>query len=384
MGTGKVAALILAAGYSSRMGDFKPLLSLQGKPVITRTIAGLRQGGITDIRVVVGYRAADLLPVLSSQGVAPIINKDYHAGMFSSILTGLNSLAGERDGFFLLPGDIPLVKSTTVEKLLEKYHQTGCSVVYPTFLGERGHPPFIARKCFAEILAADVEANLSLILEKFAQDACEVECVDQGVLLDMDTPEDYRQILEMLKNRHIPTQQECRALFSLVKAPERVIRHGRAVAEAGEILARVLNEQGGFTLDLELIRAAGLLHDLAKGSSEHARRGADILAREGFPCVAQIIFQHMDLELTGEDPLLDETAIVYLADKLIKDDTLVGIEARFAQVRSKNKDEPQILEKIEKRLNTALVLKKQAELYLAGADLSRFLLEKSSLLKSAD
>ncbi|MGI6225278.1 MAG: nucleotidyltransferase family protein, partial [Peptococcales bacterium] len=84
MRTNKLVALILAAGYSSRMGDFKPLLSLDSEYVITRTVNSLRAAGIADIRVIVGYRAEDLLPVLSSLGVTPVLNDNYDQGMFSS------------------------------------------------------------------------------------------------------------------------------------------------------------------------------------------------------------------------------------------------------------------------------------------------------------
>lgn len=365
----KLAALILAAGYSSRMGHFKPLLPLENKPVIACSIDNFRRAGIENITVVVGYQAAILQPLLQDMGVRVVVNENYRLGMFSSILAGLETFAHQVEGFYLLPGDIPLVKKRTIQKLGDKYTQTSSSVIYPTLLGKRGHPPLITRKCFQQILAQDSSGNLRTVLEQFADDSWDVECIDQGILLDMDTPEDYQQMQLSLQRRSIPTGDECQGLFCLYNTPLQVIRHGRAVAKRAKKIAHLLNSRASYALDIELVRTAALLHDIAKGRPDHSQVGADILEQEGFPLVAKVIASHMDLPLDPQDPVIDEKGIVFLADKMIKDEELISLEERFKVALKRYKDQPHILAKVKDRFNKALILKDKIENFLGEGDL---------------
>ncbi|MGI6225425.1 MAG: DVU_1551 family NTP transferase, partial [Peptococcales bacterium] len=335
--------------------------------------------GIADIRVIVGYRAEDLLPVLSSLGVTPVLNDNYDQGMFSSVVCGLNTFTGDVDGFFLLPGDMPLVKKTTFKKLINKYQETNYSVIYPCFQGKRGHPPLITRRCFKAILAQGMDGNLRNILQKFNHEAYELAVIDQGILLDMDTPGDYQRVVELAKRGSIPTLEECQALFDLHKVSETIIRHGQKVAQIAEFLAQALIERG-FSLDLELIRASALLHDIAKGGPSHARRGADILLSEGFPSVAKVIIEHMDLEfeLDEIDFLLDEKKIIYFTDKLVQGENLISCEERFRNASYKYGCTWEVIEKIEKRKKNALIIERKIKDYLQVDDLFSYIYEKAA------
>lgn len=200
----RIVALILAAGYSSRMGAFKPLLLLDGKPVIAWAVNSFREAGITDIRVVVGYQAGRLLPVLDQLPVSPVLNENYAMGMFSSVQAGLGAIAAEAEAFFLLPGDMPMVKKSTLEKMLAVYSQNKYDVILPAFLSRSGHPPLIGRNCFNRILAEDTTGNLRFVLQDFRSKTCQVEAADQGILMDMDTFEDYQAVLKYrLNNKHL-------------------------------------------------------------------------------------------------------------------------------------------------------------------------------------
>ncbi|NLT96486.1 MAG: NTP transferase domain-containing protein [Clostridia bacterium] len=373
----KLAALILAAGYSSRMGEFKPLLPLNGEPVIARTVSCFRAAGITDVRVVAGYRANDLLPLLNRLGVKTIINEKFDCGMFSSVLTGLQTFDSELEGFFLMPGDIPRVKSQTIETLIAKYKQSDYRVFYPTYQGRRGHPPLITRPCFSRISAQDYSGNLRLVLQEFENESCDVECTDEGVLMDMDTPEDYQKIIGAALKNKIPTVSDCQRLFSRYQVPEGIMRHGRAVADGAQKIARHLNERRGFMLDIELITAAGLLHDIAKGQPNHAQKGAAILVEEGFPAVAQVVEAHMDLSIDyGKDHPIDEKAIIYLVDKIIHQEDIGSIEGRFSKAFEKYADNEEILQNIKKRQEQALFLKERIEDLLDIENLYSFLAKK--------
>ncbi len=363
-----IVALILAAGYSSRMGNFKPLLPLDGKPVIEWAIGGFRQAGITDIRVVVGHRADELVPVLDALEVKPIINEQYDYGMFSSVHAGIRTFDDKVEGFFLLPGDIPLVKSKTLKKMLEVYQQTENCVIYPSFLGQRGHPPLITRPCFGEIMNQPLSGNLRSVLQHFEHRACNVELIDQSILLDMDTATDYQNICSSLMRRNMPTIDECQAIFSIYNVADSVIRHGWAVANVARQIAKMLNDQGGY-LDIELITVSGLLHDIAKGKPNHAQTGAVIIEQEGYPDVARVIACHMDITIDASDPGINAAMLVYLADKMISHEQLVNIKERFARVGEKFTNQPHILLKIEERMKHALIIKARIEKCLSMGDL---------------
>ncbi len=366
MSRGKIVALILAAGYSSRMGSFKPLLSLEGEPVIARSIFTLREAGIEDVRVVVGFRAQELIKVLDKLAVESIFNENFDRGMFSSVLAGVRSFGSNVEGFFLLPGDIPLVKSGTIKKLLEINEVGSCSVVYPCYFGLKGHPPLITKKCFPRILAQSVSGNLRAVLKEFDKEACLVETFDYGVLLDMDTPGDYRKITE-IAGRNLPTVEECFRMFEHYQVPEKLINHGWAVAQAALKIGRRLNATGDLSLDLELIALASLLHDIAKGRPNHAQAGAALLEREGYLELAKIVGIHMDLNLAEDipDPVINEAMIVYLADKLVRGTEPVTIDERFAKALKNCANEPEILAKIKKRMRDALWLKEKTESLLS-------------------
>ena len=350
----RLIGIIVAAGYSSRMGTFKPLLPLGEKTVIEAAVASLRQGGVSDIRVIVGYRAAELYPVLDRLQVSIIENLSYSHGMFSSVVTGLKTFAGDAEAFFLLPGDNPLIRRRSIKDMIKEYRKTEAAVVYPVFNGQRGHPPLISAKCFAGILNGDGVGGLRNILNKYEADSVEVAVADQGVLLDMDTMADFEQLTKFYTYRHIPTYDECLAILHKHQVGDKVLRHGQAVAEVGRRLATLLN-RAGLSLSIELVYAGGLLHDLAKGKPNHSKRGERLIRSKGFPDLSGIVACHMDLELTAEC-VIDETAVVFLADKLVQGDRRVSLTERFSQALERFSGNPEILDAVSRRRRTAEAL----------------------------
>ncbi len=198
-----LSAIVLAAGYSSRMSDFKPLLPLGNLTVIEIVIGIFRQAGINDITVVLGHRADDLKPVLDPLHVRWVFNEKYNEGMFSSVVAGLRSLGPGVKGVFLLPVDMPLVKSLTVKKIIRAYRELGAYVFYPTFMDRHGHPPLIPSTLFHEILSWRGPDGLQSLLARHETEAREVDVDDKGILLDIDTPEDYSEIRVIYDQRCI-------------------------------------------------------------------------------------------------------------------------------------------------------------------------------------
>lgn len=190
-----LAAVVLAAGYSRRMGAFKPLLSFGGTTVIERVLATVREAGIETLRVVVGWNADPLIPVLERCGVPWVRNRRFAEGMYASIQAGVRNLPPDVAAFFLLPGDMPLVQAATLIRLAAEWDARPGGILYPCLRGRRGHPPLIARCCIPGILAETPPGGLRQLLARHAEEARDVEVADPGILVDLDTPDQYQESL---------------------------------------------------------------------------------------------------------------------------------------------------------------------------------------------
>lgn len=199
----KIAALILAAGLSSRMSEFKPLLRFGTKTVLERVVEAFWYAGVADVRVVVGHRDHELIPMLQQRNVRWIKNERYQEGMLSSVKAGVASIEQDIDGFFVTPVDIPLVRTSTVTALVDTFQKSEKLICYPNFLGRRGHPPLISTQYHEEILLWDKPGGLKGFLREKEALAIDVNVEDECILLDMDTLEDYQRLLEIYKNREI-------------------------------------------------------------------------------------------------------------------------------------------------------------------------------------
>lgn len=358
----RFAALILAAGYSSRMGRFKPLLRLGDQCAIEWAVGAFQAAGVSDIRVVTGHEGTALEAALGGSGIATVRNSDYAQGMFSSIRAGVASLPNDVDACFLLPVDIPLLRPATVAALAER-HDGGTPAFYPTFRGQRGHPPLLGRALFAEILAFDGEGGLRAVLQRHPATA--VPVADQAILLDMDTPEDFRRLDALARRRDVPSVAECEAIFELYDVAEPVRAHGRAVAAVAAALAAPLPE-----VDPQTVVAAGLLHDIAKGQAAHAEAGAALLAGLGYPELAGIVARHMDFDLGEERP--DAAAVVFIADKLVREGRRIPLETRFQPAFARFVGQPEALADAQRRYRSALKVLRAIEAR-AGASCDQLL-----------
>ncbi|WP_407386384.1 NTP transferase domain-containing protein [Ruminococcus sp.] len=192
-GAYRFGAVIPAAGLSSRMGAFKPLLPLGDSTVIERTVSAVLPYA-AEIAVVLGNRADEVKEVLTKRfgnRVKIVINHEYRAtDMLCSVQLGLRKL-GRCDGFFLLPGDMPLIGDGVFAALGDAFDQE-CRVIYPTCSGRRGHPPLIPATLIPAILAYRGDGGLKAILRQAS--VREVTCGDPAILFDLDTPGDYQSI----------------------------------------------------------------------------------------------------------------------------------------------------------------------------------------------
>ena len=199
----RIAAMVLAAGLSSRMSEFKPLLKFGTKTVLERVVEAFWHAGVADVRVVVGHRNHELIPILQQRNVRWIKNERYQEGMLSSVKAGVASIEQDIDGFFVTPVDIPLVRTRTITAIVNAFRESGKLICYPNFMGRRGHPPLISTQYRDEILLWDKPGGLKGFLQQREVGAIDLNVQDEGILLDMDTLEDYQRLLEIYKNTEI-------------------------------------------------------------------------------------------------------------------------------------------------------------------------------------
>lgn len=187
-------AVVVAAGMSSRMGDFKPMLSIGSISVAQRVVATLKQAGAARVVVVTGYNAEELERHLASSRVVFLRNENYRTThMFDSALIGLRYLRDKCRQVLFTPVDIPLFTAATVDALLT----SGAELACPVCGGTRGHPILMSANVIDRVLEDSGESGLDGALSRCGVPMTLVEVDDPGILHDADTPEDYRELLRM-------------------------------------------------------------------------------------------------------------------------------------------------------------------------------------------
>ena len=186
------AALIVAAGMSSRMGDFKPLLNIGSISIAQRVVATFQQAGVEKIVMVTGYNAVMLERHLAGNGVVFLRNEKYETTqMFDSVCIGLSYLRDKCGRVLFTPVDIPLFTADTVHRLLE----TDAPLACPAVDGETGHPTLIGASLFDRILSDSGDQGLRGALNRCGAEPTLIPVEDRGILHDADTPEDYKALL---------------------------------------------------------------------------------------------------------------------------------------------------------------------------------------------
>lgn len=367
-----LAAVVPAAGLSSRLGRFKPLEELGGLSLLARAAALFREAGVTRIVAVAGHRAPEVLAEAGRLGLQAVVNPGYERGMFTSIRAGLAALPPGLDGVFVLPVDIPLVRPQTVRRLLARFPDSPAEVLIPCFRGEPGHPPLLRAGLLPRVLAHGGDHGLRGALAGCATERVAVP--DAGILLDVDTPADRDAAADRLARRGYPGPDEALALMELYDAGERGLGHARGVARAALALGRAVApalERAGKPLDFALLEAAALVHDIAKGQRRHEEAGGRLLEAEGFPEAAAIVAAHRDIDPAGlEFPA--ERELVYLADKLVRGSQVLGLERRFQEKLDQFAGDAEACAAIARRRGHARDMARLVET-LAGQDLQAIL-----------
>ncbi|MFQ5790691.1 MAG: NTP transferase domain-containing protein, partial [Acidobacteriota bacterium] len=191
------AAILLAAGASRRMGRPKLELRLGGLTVLQRSLECLLASRVDPVVMVVSPGGEKLSAFRSQSGVRVVVNPRAYEGMASSIRAGVAALPDQAEAVLIALADKPLVQPATVRAVVSRFEQTGAPVVYPTYRKGQGHPVLIARALFGELLGLSGDSGAKGVIRKHAAAAVAVEVDDPGVLLDIDTAEDYAKLLQI-------------------------------------------------------------------------------------------------------------------------------------------------------------------------------------------
>lgn len=189
--TSRVSAILLAAGSSKRMGKLKQLLPLDGKPVIMHCLDTIIESGITDIVVVLNPAGKEIEEALRHLPLTIVLNNDPSSKMAESVRIGLHSVRDDSSGILICLSDYPLITTDTLKILIAWHEKEPDKIIIPAYENRKGHPNLFPKHCADEIFQG---ATLREIVHKDTARMHLVEVQDEGILYDMDTEDDYKNI----------------------------------------------------------------------------------------------------------------------------------------------------------------------------------------------
>jgi len=184
-------AIILAAGASRRMKTQKLLLPYHGSTIIETAISNILQSKVSSTMVVLGASRHEILEVIDGLPVDHCYNAQHAQGMLSSVICGLRAMPANTDAALVFPGDQPDIPAQVIDQLIDAFHGSPRGIVIPRYQNRRGHPLMVDMKYREAIEKLDPEKGLRALMDLFSSDVLEVAVEDNGILMDIDTREDY-------------------------------------------------------------------------------------------------------------------------------------------------------------------------------------------------
>lgn len=239
-----VSAIVLAAGMSRRMGTPKQLLRLSGKTILQHTLENVRASNVAEIVLVLGHEAESVEKETSTDGIKLVRNPEYQQGMGTSLRTGLAALNADAKAALIVLADQPFVGPETLNQLVACHQKLNPQIVIPTYNGFRGNPVLLDRSVFAELQGLSGDVGCRAIFGNHTENIHKLAVNDIGILLDIDSQEEYQKLKADAVQRHESKNQAISRLESREELPadrEELIIAGRdgmacALAKFGRIL----------------------------------------------------------------------------------------------------------------------------------------------------
>ncbi len=193
----KIAAIILAAGQSRRMGATnKLLIDIDGQPMVTRVANAISASSAAPVIAVVGHQSDKVREALRSEAIQFAENRKYADGLSTSLAAGIAALPSDIDGVLICLGDMPRVSAANIDRLIAAFDPLeGRAICVPTYNGKQGNPILLARRFFGEMVEITGDRGARHLIDGYHELTCEVEMAEDSVLVDVDTP----KALEALK-----------------------------------------------------------------------------------------------------------------------------------------------------------------------------------------
>ena len=190
-----IGAVVLAAGESKRMGVPKLLLPYRGATIIEAVLDAVTASGADVTLVVLGANRTAIREKIRRFPVSVAVNTRFREGMLSSIQTGISALPRRCRAALVVLGDQPDLPTSVIDGLINAWNGGRKGIVVPVFEGRRGHPLLLDLKYRREIDRLKPETGLRGLLAAHPGDILEVGLPEAAILVDIDTPEDYRQAI---------------------------------------------------------------------------------------------------------------------------------------------------------------------------------------------
>ena len=190
-----IAAVVLSAGESSRMGRPKALLPIEGETFIGRIVGSLKRTQVGKILVVLGHNADQLAAAIGALPVEILINPNYQLGQLSSLQVAVRTLLPDPDcdGMLVHLVDHPYIDASLVNRMIRQFYESKKDIVVPRCRGKRGHPVLFSRRLFGALLDAPMDQGAKAVVNAHGDATLEMETDEEGITVDIDTPELYRQ-----------------------------------------------------------------------------------------------------------------------------------------------------------------------------------------------
>ena len=210
-----ISAIVLAAGESKRMGRPKQMLEWQGRTLLQHSLESLINSDADEIILVLGHEAEAIRKSLAEFQIKIVINPDYKQGMASSLRQGLLAMDPTSEAFLVLLADQPGIGPEIMNRMIREFQQADPKrgIVRPVYRGLRGHPVLIGVRYLQEALQLQGDVGARQILVNHPTDILEIEVDHDGILKDIDTPEEYQKYM----NRAGPRIMTLRQAFSIGK-----------------------------------------------------------------------------------------------------------------------------------------------------------------------
>jgi molybdenum cofactor cytidylyltransferase len=191
-----LAALVLAAGRSTRMGGSNKLLAeIAGLPLVRIAAEQALASRARPVIVVTGHQRERVEAALAGLDVTFVHNPDYAEGMSTSVKAGIAAVPADADGAIVCLGDMPQVDATLIDRLLAAFDpEKGALAVVPTMDGKRGNPVVWSRRFFPELAELGGDVGARHLIASYPEAVAEVPVAGRGVLVDVDTPDALKEL----------------------------------------------------------------------------------------------------------------------------------------------------------------------------------------------